>query len=86
MEAISGINEDITSIVYWATANQLVLNEAKTQTIIVGIIRYVSSIDLETLPSIMVGPERSWFNLPRRLNILELLYPTICHGILRLVA
>ena len=26
MEAISGINEDITSIVYWATANQLVLN------------------------------------------------------------
>lgn len=54
VEAIETINEDVDSIVDWATVNQLLLNKTKTQAIIIGISHYIGTIDFSTLLSIMI--------------------------------
>lgn len=55
LTAIQRVNNDIKSVICWATANKLVLNADKTQAIIFGITRYISMLDLCLLPNITVG-------------------------------
>lgn len=49
------VNDDIQRIVEWADANAMLINSTKTQAIIVGTNRYISSINLDCLPSIVVN-------------------------------
>ncbi|XP_077270955.1 uncharacterized protein LOC143902128 [Temnothorax americanus] len=54
-DAIARINEDIKRVVQWATENGLKINPKKTQAIIVGTLRYISSLESDALPSIYVN-------------------------------
>ncbi|XP_071652781.1 uncharacterized protein [Temnothorax longispinosus] len=54
-DAIVRINEDIKIVVQWATENGLKINPKKTQAIIVGTLRYISSLESDALPSIYVN-------------------------------
>lgn len=53
--AIQRINLDIERLVDWTRSNKLILNTAKTQSIIFGTARYLNSLDLGTIPKIAVS-------------------------------
>ncbi|KMQ83934.1 rna-directed dna polymerase from mobile element jockey-like protein [Lasius niger] len=53
--AVQCVNEDIESVICWATTNKLVLNADKTQAIIFGTARYISTLELRSLSNIRVG-------------------------------
>jgi len=54
-ENIKKINENIENIVDWITPNQLLINEAKMQAIIIIVgIHYINAIDFDALSSIVV--------------------------------
>lgn len=52
--AIHSVNEDIGSVIHWATANEFIINADKTQSIIFGTARYINTLDLDSILSIVV--------------------------------
>jgi len=53
-EAVDLINQDVSAISLWAKKHGLKLNVAKTQTIIIGHYRLMSTIDLNSVPPIIL--------------------------------
>lgn len=56
-DAINRINQDISRIVDWATANKLTLNPIKTKAIIIGTARYINELGNAQLPCIKVNDD-----------------------------
>ncbi|XP_077254727.1 uncharacterized protein LOC143893340 [Temnothorax americanus] len=55
LDAIKRINEDIERIVQWAVDNKLTINPGKTKAMILGTLRFVRNVDLDSVPQVRVG-------------------------------
>ena len=55
LQAIENMNRDAQAVADWARASGLLLNEAKTKVIILGSLSYVTAIDLQILPRIIIS-------------------------------
>ncbi|RZF34780.1 hypothetical protein LSTR_LSTR007832 [Laodelphax striatellus] len=52
---IENMNSNVSSLLHWATAHELVLNHTKTKSSVFGFSRLLNRIDLDTLPAIEIG-------------------------------